>query len=153
MRGPLLPTLLFSGACAVALWAGGYLHTRDMVSIDAAGYVQIRDRAKDMIKSGGEWISSLQLEELIARHPGVAEVAVIAIPDERWGERPLAVVVPRHTAGDPLSFASVIHHLQGYVEAGVIPRYALPERLELVASLPRTSVGKLDKKAVRRQFH
>ena len=138
---------------SVALWAGGYLHTRDMVSIDAAGYVQIRDRAKDMIKSGGEWISSLQLEELIARHPGVAEVAVIAIPDERWGERPLAVVVPRHTAGDPLSFASVIHHLQGYVEAGVIPRYALPERLELVASLPRTSVGKLDKKAVRRQFH
>ena len=138
---------------SVALWAGGYLHTRDMVSIDAAGYVQIRDRAKDMIKSGGEWISSLQLEELIARHPGVAEVAVIAIPDERWGERPLAVVVPRHTAGDPLSFASVIHHLQGYVEAGVIPRYALPERLEFVASLPRTSVGKLDKKAVRRQFH
>jgi fatty-acyl-CoA synthase len=135
------------------LWAGGYLHTRDIASIDRAGYVQIRDRAKDMIKSGGEWISSLQLEELIARHPGVAEAAVIAVKDERWGERPLAVIVPRGEAGDPPTLADMTRHLEVYVEAGTIPRYALPDRIELVDALPRTSVGKLDKKALRSRYN
>ena len=135
------------------LWAGGYLHTRDIASIDAAGYVQIRDRAKDMIKSGGEWISSLQLEELIARHPGVAEAAVIAVQDERWGERPLAVIVPRSGAGDPPTLENITLHLEAQVAAGALPRYALPDRIELVDALPRTSVGKLDKKALRTWFH
>ncbi|MGD9597001.1 MAG: fatty acid--CoA ligase [Steroidobacteraceae bacterium] len=135
------------------LWAGGYLHTRDIASIDPAGYVQIRDRAKDMIKSGGEWISSLQLEELIARHPCVAEVAVIAVQDERWGERPMPVIVPRGGAGDPPTIDDITRHLEGFVAAGTIARYALPDRIELVDALPRTSVGKLDKKALRSRYN
>lgn len=139
-------------AASAQLWADGYLHTRDIASIDPAGYVQIRDRAKDMIKSGGEWISSLQLEELIARHPGVAEVAVIAVQDQRWGERPLAVIVPRSGAGGPPTLDDITAHLETHVAAGTIPRYALPDRIELVDALPRTSVGKLDKKALRAQY-
>lgn len=153
VRAPWLTAGYVGDAEASAeLWANGYLHTRDIASIDPAGYVQIRDRAKDVIKSGGEWISSLQLEELIARHAGVAEVAVIAVPDERWGERPLPVIVPRHEALESPSLASITRQLEAYVAAGVIPKYALPDRIELVSTLPRTSVGKLDKKALRRQF-
>ena len=153
-RAPWLTAGYVGNAEASAeLWADGYLHTRDIASIDPAGYVQIRDRARDMIKSGGEWISSLQLEELIARHPGVAEVAVIAVPDERWGERPLAVIVPHREAAESPTVAGITHHLAAYVAAGVIPGYALPDRIELVATLPRTSVGKLDKKVLRCQFN
>ena len=77
------------------LWEGGWLHTGDLATIDADGYVKITDRHKDVIKSGGEWISSLQLEDLILRHPGVAEAAVIGVPDPKWIERPLALLVTK----------------------------------------------------------
>lgn len=153
VRAPWLTAGYIGDADASAeLWSNGYLHTRDIASVDPSGYVQIRDRAKDMIKSGGEWISSLQLEELIARHPGVAEVAVIAVQDARWGERPLAVIVPRGGADGPPTLESVIRHLEVYVAAGTIPRYALPGQIELVDALPRTSVGKLDKKTLRSRY-
>jgi len=152
-RAPWLTAGYVGDADASAeLWADGYLHTRDIASIDATGYVQIRDRAKDMIKSGGEWISSLQLEELIARHPGVAEAAVIAVHDERWGERPLAVIVPRSGTDNPPTFENIVCHLEAYVVAGTIPKYAMPDRIELVEALPRTSVGKLDKKTLRSRY-
>jgi len=154
VRAPWLTAGYVGEADASAeLWANGYLHTRDIASIDPTGYVQIRDRAKDMIKSGGEWISSLQLEELIARHPGVAEVAVIAVQDHRWGERPLAVIVPRSGAGDPPTLENITRHLKVHVAAGMIPRYGLPDQIELVDALPRTSVGKLDKKALRSRYN
>ena len=153
VRAPWLTAGYVGNAEASAeLWAGGYLHTRDIASIDAAGYVQIRDRAKDMIKSGGEWISSLQLEELIARHPGVAEVAVIGVPDERWGERPRPVIVPQQETSEPPTLASLIRHLEAYVAAGEIPKFALPDAIDLVEALPRTSVGKLDKKTLRSRY-
>lgn len=153
-RAPWLTAGYLGDAEASAeLWAGNYLHTRDVASIDPAGYVQIRDRAKDMIKSGGEWISSLQLEDLISRHPDVAEVAVIAVQNERWGERPLAVIVARGGVGGPPTLEDIIRHLGVYVAAGTIPGYALPDRIELVDALPRTSVGKLDKKALRSRYN
>jgi fatty-acyl-CoA synthase len=132
------------------LWAGGWLHTGDLATIDADGYVQITDRLKDGIKSGGEWISSLQLEDLILRHPGVAEAAVIGVPDPKWGERPLGLVVAK--PGQDVSEAQLRKHLQGFAAEGIIPRYGVPDRIVLVEALPKTSVGKLDKKALRGRY-
>jgi fatty-acyl-CoA synthase len=151
VRAPWL-TLGYAGDAAASeqLWRGGWLHTGDIASQDADGYVQIRDRLKDVIKTGGEWLSSLQLEDLVARVPGVAEVAVIGLPDERWGERPVALVVRRaDAAGEALTAALVRAALAPYVERGEIVRYAVPERIEFVAALARTSVGKIDKKKMR----
>ncbi len=151
VRAPWL-TLGYAGdpAASEALWRGGWLHTGDIATQDADGYVQIRDRLKDVVKTGGEWISSLQLEDLIARQPGVGEVAVIGLPDERWGERPVALVVRRPDAdGEALTATAIRERLAPYVASGEIVRYAVPERIEFVASLARTSVGKIDKKAMR----
>jgi len=133
------------------LWEHGYLHTQDLATIDDAGYVTIVDRLKDVIKSGGEWISSLELESLLTRHDDVAEAAVIAVADARWGERPLALVVPTRSA--PADLAERLKaYLQQLSEQGRLSRFAVPERVEIVASLARTSVGKLDKKALREAF-
>jgi fatty-acyl-CoA synthase len=134
------------------LWEGGYLHTRDIATIDEAGYVQVRDRAKDVIKTGGEWVSSLQLEDLIALHEEVAEAAVIAVPDERWGERPCAMVVLRVGVTEDGASERLRQHLLSYVASGLIQRYAVPEQFSFVTSLPKTSVGKLDKKRLRAQL-
>lgn len=133
-----------------ALWRGGWLHTQDVASIDAQGHIQIRDRLKDVIKTGGEWICSLSIEELIAGVEGVAEVAVIGVSDARWGERPIAVAVARPDSAPTLE--AVNASLERAVEAGRISRYALLDRLELVEAMPRTSVGKVDKKALRARF-
>jgi fatty-acyl-CoA synthase len=132
------------------LWAGGWLHTGDIAVIDADGYVRITDRLKDVIKTGGEWISSLALEDLILGHPGVAEVAVIGVPDPKWTERPLAIVVPR--PGQQVDEASVRARLQAHVAKGMLPAYAVPGQILFAGALPRTSVGKLDKKALRGQY-
>jgi fatty-acyl-CoA synthase len=151
VRAPWL-TLGYVGdpAASEQLWRGGWLHTGDIASQDADGFVQIRDRMKDVIKTGGEWLSSLQIEDLIARHPGVAEVAVIGLPDERWGERPVALIVRRaDDAGAALTAGQVREQLAPHVASGEIVRYAVPERIEFVAALARTSVGKIDKKAMR----
>jgi len=134
------------------LWRGGYLHTQDVATIDAKGYVQVRDRLKDVIKSGGEWISSLRLEDYISRHPGVMEAAVIAISDELWGERPLAVLVPRAGWENKLTLQAISEHLESFVSADLLPRMALPKRVEEVAALDRSSVGKVDKKALRARY-
>jgi fatty-acyl-CoA synthase len=132
------------------LWEGGWLHTGDLGTIDADGYVKITDRLKDVIKSGGEWISSLLLEDLILRHPGVAEAAVIGVPHPKWMERPLALLVAR--PGQEVSEADIRTHLQSFVARGSIPRYGVPERIVFVEALPKTSVGKLDKKALRERY-
>ena len=151
VRAPWL-TLGYVGdpAASAQLWRGGWLHTGDIATLDGDGYVQIRDRLKDVIKSGGEWLSSLQLEDLIARVPGVAEVAVIGLPDERWGERPVALIVRRDDAvGASLTAEQVREQLVPHVASGEIVQYAMPERIEFVTALARTSVGKIDKKAMR----
>jgi len=134
------------------LWQGGYLHTQDIGHIDAHGYLQVTDRIKDVIKTGGEWISSLELEYLISQHPSVAEVAVIGVPDEKWGERPLAIIVAREGQAAALSIEAVRQHVQGYVERGVISRYAVPENIRIVEAIEKTSVGKYNKKKMREKY-
>jgi fatty-acyl-CoA synthase len=137
-------------AASKALWRDGYLHTQDLGQIDRHGYLRIADRAKDIIKTGGEWVSSLALEDLISRHDCVSEVGVIAMADPIWGERPMAIVVLK--ADRPADAESITSHLMAFVEAGDISKYALPSRIEFVDLLNRTSVGKLDKKALRQRF-
>ena len=130
------------------LWRAGYLHTGDVGTIDGEGYLRVTDRLKDVIKTGGEWVSSLALESLISQHEAVGEVAVIGVADERWGERPLAVVVPK--PGTSLAPDAIRAHVSTHAERGA--RYAVPERVEIVDELPKTSVGKLDKKALRARY-
>jgi fatty-acyl-CoA synthase len=123
----------------------GWLRTGDVGTVDAKGYVQITDRAKDVIKSGGEWISSVELENAIMAHPDVVEAAVIGVPDERWQERPLACVVLREgCTGDADALAGAL--------AARVARWWVPERWSFVDEVPKTSVGKFDKKVLRRRF-
>ena len=133
-----------------ALWRGGYLHTGDIGVIDAEGYLKITDRLKDVIKTGGEWISSLELEDLILKHPAVAEAAVVGIPDPKWGERPLALVVAK--PNQPADEAAIRAWLKNFADQGIISKWGIPERVLFVDSIPKTSVGKLNKKAMREQY-
>lgn len=131
-----------------ALWAGGYMHTGDIAVITPDGDIRITDRMKDVIKSGGEWISSLQIEELIEQAPGVQEAAVIGIADDKWGERPLALVV-RSAGAANVSDADIRAHLETRANQGAISKYGVPETIQFVEHLPKTSIGKIDKKALR----
>jgi fatty-acyl-CoA synthase len=132
------------------LWRGGWLHTGDIAVIDESGYVKITDRLKDVIKTGGEWISSLDLEDLILRHPCVAEAAVIGMPDPKWTERPIALVILK--ADRSIDEAGIKEHLRQFAAQGLISKFGVPERVVFVETLPRTSVGKLDKKLMRAQL-
>ena len=129
------------------LWEHGWLHTGDVAAIDDMGFVEIRDRIKDVIKTGGEWISSLELEDLISRHPAVREVAVVGVPDPQWGERPFALLVVRD--GQSLDAKGLKEHLKPFVDQGSINKWAIPSQIALVTEVPKTSVGKLDKKRIR----
>jgi fatty-acyl-CoA synthase len=133
------------------LWRGGYLHTQDVGALDESGSLRITDRMKDVIKSGGEWVSSLQLEELIAGHPQVAEVAVIGVPDPQWGERPIAVVVAR-SANNPSLPEVLRQFIQERVDAALLSKYAAPDRVIVVESLEKTSVGKINKRVLRERY-
>ncbi|RLA13628.1 MAG: fatty acid--CoA ligase [Gammaproteobacteria bacterium] len=130
-----------------ALWQGGYLHTGDVGHIDKHGSLQITDRIKDVIKSGGEWISSLELEDIVSRCDGVGEVAAFGIPDQQWGERPMLVIV--RTQESKLSVSEIQDAIREQVDKGRLSKWAIPERVEFVESLPKTSVGKMDKKVLR----
>ncbi|MBE8539189.1 long-chain-fatty-acid--CoA ligase [Geoglobus acetivorans] len=130
------------------LWRGGWLHTGDIAVVDDEGYITIVDRLKDVVKSGGEWISTLTLENILSLHPKVKEAAVIGIPDEKWGERPLAIVVP----AEGVSEEEIKQYLMEYVEKGTITKWAVPDRVVFMNELPKTSVGKIDKKVLRKQF-
>ena len=132
------------------LWHGGWLHTGDIGVMDADGWLKITDRIKDVIKTGGEWVSSLDLEGLVLQHPGAAECAVIGVPDAKWGERPLALVVKKPDAD--IDEQSVKELVSGYADKGVISKYGVPDRVKFVDALPRTSVGKLDKKKMRAEM-
>jgi fatty-acyl-CoA synthase len=129
------------------LWAGGWLHTGDVATLDSMGGIDIRDRIKDVIKTGGEWVSSLELEDLCSRHPGVREVAVVGIADPQWGERPFALLVAHE--GHVLDAKALKEHLKPFVEQGHINKWAIPSQIALVTEIPKTSVGKLDKKRIR----
>ncbi|NMY43469.1 fatty acid--CoA ligase [Pseudomonas sp. WS 5013] len=129
------------------LWEHGWLHTGDVATLDDFGFIDIRDRIKDVIKTGGEWLSSLELEDLISRHAAVREVAVVGIPDPQWGERPFALLVLRE--GQALDAKGLKEHLIPFVELGHINKWAIPSQIAIVTDIPKTSVGKLDKKRIR----
>jgi len=112
---------------------------------------KITDRIKDVSKTGGEWVSSLQIEDLITHHEGVTEAAVIGIKDEKWGERPMALVVKDGSA-EPLTETDIKAHLKVFADVGIISKFGIPDKILFLDSLPRTSVGKIDKKKLRELY-
>jgi fatty-acyl-CoA synthase len=145
VRGPWVAASYHRGEGAEKFTPDGWFQTGDVVRINARGCIRICDRSKDLVKSGGEWISSVDLENLLMAHPAVAEAAVIAIPDGRWGERPLAVVVLR--VGEDASSDELREHL-----GREFAKWQLPERFEFVDAIPRTATGKFKKLALREWF-
>jgi fatty-acyl-CoA synthase len=133
------------------LWQGGYLHTGDIGTMTAQGVLQITDRMKDVIKTGGEWISSIELEDILMHMPGLKEAAIIGVADAKWGERPLAVLVAA-PAADGIDKSAVQAHVKGYADKGMISRFAIPDRIMFVDALEKTSVGKIDKKVLRAKY-
>ncbi|MBT3783789.1 fatty acid--CoA ligase [bacterium] len=131
------------------LWKGDWLHTGDVGMVDSEGYLRITDRIKDVIKSGGEWISSIELESLIMEIKGVEIAAVVGVPDEQWGERPCAWI---QTHLDSIDLDAIQDHLKQYVEKGKLPSWAIPNLVAVVEEIPRTSVGKIDKKEIRKRI-
>jgi fatty-acyl-CoA synthase len=134
------------------LWEGGYLHTGDVAVRDPGGSVRITDRTKDVIKVAGEWVSSLELEDILAHHPAVAEVAVIGQPDAKWGERPLALVVPRPGGAERAGEKELLHHVRDYADKGIVGKHVLLLKVRLVEAIERTSVGKINKLALRDRY-
>ena len=132
------------------LWRGGWLHTGDVGYMDQEGYIQITDRLKDVIKTGGEWVSSLDLENAISLHGAVQEAAAIGIPDPKWGERPMMLVVLTPPfRGDGITPEVLKKHMKECADQGKIPRYAIPDQYIITDNIPKTSVGKTDKKIIR----
>ena len=132
-------------ADAAAKFDDGWLRTGDVGSLTANGFLQLTDRAKDVIKSGGEWISSVDLENHLMAHPDVVEASVVGVPDEKWGERPLATVVLREGS------TATLAELRDFLGERVA-KWQVPERWAIVDEVPKTSVGKFDKKTLRRQY-
>jgi fatty-acyl-CoA synthase len=151
LRAPwLTPCYVDDAEASVNLWRGGWMHTHDLATIDTNGAIRIRDRLKDVIKTGGEWIYTLAVEDLLMQTGGLAEVTVIAIPDPRWSERALALVVPKPNA--VVTLESLNAGLTDAIANGMLTRFAKFGHFELIAELPRTSVGKIDKKLLRAQY-
>ena len=134
------------------LWKGGWLYTGDVANIDPAGYIQITDRTKDVIKTGGEWISSLELENLISQHEAVSEAAAIGVPDDKWGERPLLIIVLRPEYKDKVSSEDLQKFMTKFAKEGKIPKYGVPDRYLIVDGIPKTSVGKINKIQLRKLY-
>jgi fatty-acyl-CoA synthase len=132
------------------LWAGGWMHTNDVACVDKNGSIRITDRTKDVIKVGGEWLSSLEMEDVIAKHEGVAEVAVIGMPDINWGEIPLAIVVPKENR--EFDDREIVEIVKSSVDSGVLPREAITMKIRRAEVIDKTSVGKINKVALRKKF-
>jgi fatty-acyl-CoA synthase len=132
------------------LWEGGYLHTGDVAVRDEQGYVRITDRTKDVIKVAGEWVSSLELEDMIAHHPSVSEVAVIGVFDEKWGERPLALVVPRPDSS--VTEKEITQHMKQYADKGLVNKQVVLLKVRFVENIDKTSVGKVSKVTLREKY-
>jgi fatty-acyl-CoA synthase len=145
VRGPWIAASYFNDDSGDEKFDAGWLRTGDIAAMDAQGFMQITDRAKDVIKSGGEWISSVELENEVMAHPDVIEAAVIAKPDERWAERPLCCVVLRE--GAQTTAEDLVEHLRGRVA-----KWWLPDEFAFIVEVPKTSVGKFDKKVLRAQL-
>lgn len=152
LRAPwLTQSYLKNDDAGKELWENGYMHTQDIAYVRPDGYIRITDRLKDVIKSGGEWISSLEIETILSLHPSVADVSVIGVRDKQWGERPLALVVLKPNAQDT-KVEDIKAIAEKAVERGMIPKYGVPSQFKFVDELPKTSVGKHDKKVMREMY-
>jgi fatty-acyl-CoA synthase len=147
VRGPWIAREYYRDGAPPDKFVDGWLRTGDVATIDELGYIRIVDRTKDLVKSGGEWISSVELEGHLMAHPDVLEAAVIAVPDAKWDERPLACVVPRPEARDRLTAEELLEHLRPRVA-----RWWLPDAIVFIDEVPKTSVGKFDKKVLRARY-
>jgi len=148
VRGPWITSGYYNNPAGAAQFTeDGWFRTGDVASIDSEGYVQITDRTKDLIKSGGEWISSVDMETAIMDHPKVLEAAVIAVPHPQWQERPLACVVPKPEFKGELSAREIMEYLTPRVA-----KWWLPDEVVFIDAVPKTSVGKFDKKVLRERF-
>ena len=146
VRGPSISSAYYEAPDAADRWTDdGWFKTGDIVTIGPDGYVEVQDRAKDLVKSGGEWISTVALENALMGHPAIAEAAVIAVPDDKWSERPLAVCVCREGA------SASDEELRDFL-APSFAKFWLPDRFEFVDEIPKTAVGKFRKTALREQF-
>ena len=132
------------------LWEGGWMHTNDVACVNEAGSIRITDRTKDVIKVGGEWLSSLEMEDVIAKFEGISEVAVIGLPDLTWGEIPLAIVVPKENV--LFDDRDIIQTVKTSVDSGVLPREAILMKMIRADKIDKTSVGKVNKVALRSRF-
>jgi fatty-acyl-CoA synthase len=144
VRGPWIVRQYYNDPRSPESFMDGWFRTGDVANIDTEGYVQLVDRTKDMVKSGGEWISSVDLENAIMGHPKVAEAAVIAVPHPKWTERPLACVVPK----DP---TLTKEEIRAFLK-GKVADWWLPDDVVFIEQVPKTSVGKFDKKVLRERF-
>lgn len=147
VRGPWIARAYYRDGESSAKFAEGWLRTGDVAVVDEEGMIQLVDRTKDLVKSGGEWISSVQLESLIMGHPKVLEACVIGVPHPKWDERPLACVVPKPDYAGQISKEEIIEYLRPHVA-----KWWLPDDVVFVDAIPKTSVGKFDKKVLRKQY-
>ena len=132
------------------LWEGGWMHTQDVACIDTKGSLRITDRTKDVIKVGGEWISSLEIEDILCLNPAVAEAAVIGQPHTNWGEVPFAIVVKK--PGEELKEKALMDYIKKYIDMGLLPREAILVKIKFVEAIEKTSVGKINKIELRKKF-
>jgi fatty-acyl-CoA synthase len=146
VRGPWVAAGYYDTPEQAERWTeDGWFKTGDVVSMHPKGFIMIKDRSKDVIKSGGEWISSVELENALMAHPAIAEAAVIAIPDVKWDERPLAAIVLREGQ------TATAEELRAFLQPN-FAKWWLPDRYEFVAEIPKTSVGKFRKTELREMF-
>jgi fatty-acyl-CoA synthase len=134
------------------LWKGNWLHTGDVASMDASHFVMISDRVKDVIKTGGEWISSLDIENIISQIEGVSEVAVVGVPHEKWGERPHALVVLKAVFSEQLTPEVITEKVACWVQNGALNKWYVPDKIHIVTEIPKTGIGKIDKKRIRAEL-
>jgi fatty-acyl-CoA synthase len=146
-RGPWITSGYYGDPHSDLAFLDGWFRTGDVATISPDGYIQIMDRTKDLVKSGGEWISSVDLENAIMAHPKVMEAAVIAIFHPKWQERPLACIAPLPQCRDQITKAEIMEFLAGHVA-----KWWLPDEIVFIDAVPKTSVGKFNKRALREQF-
>jgi len=147
VRGPWIARAYYADTESAAKFAEGWLRTGDVAVVDEDGMLQLVDRTKDLVKSGGEWISSVELEGLIMGHPKVLEACVIGVPHPKWAERPLACVVPKPDYAGKITKEEIMAYL-----TPLVAKWWLPDDVIFIDAIPKTSVGKFDKKVLRARF-
>jgi fatty-acyl-CoA synthase len=147
VRGPWIAKAYYKDPATGEKFVDGWLRTGDVAVVDEDGIIQLVDRTKDLVKSGGEWISSVDLENMIMGHPKVLEACVVGLPHPKWDERPWAFVVPKPDYAGQLGSEEIIEYLRPRVA-----KWWLPDGVEFVEAIPKTSVGKFDKKVLRSKY-